>query len=76
MIVLIIFLVVAMCFSLFNYWFQNDKYERLMKEEIKRLNWFNSPSAWLIYSIIFILATFFLIGYLIYNFMLAAMKMS
>jgi uncharacterized membrane protein len=75
MVVLMILLMVAMCFSLFNYWFQNDKYKRLSKEEKSKLNWINSPTAWLIYSILSILGTFFLIGYLIYNFFVAAFKM-
>jgi hypothetical protein len=75
MVVLIILLMVAMCFSLFNYWFQNDKYKRLSKEEKSKLKLMNSPIAWLIYSIVSILATFFLIGYLVYNFFVAALKM-
>ena len=75
MIVLIVLLVVGMCFSIFNYWFQNDKYKRLSKEEIQKLSRVNSPTAWLVYSIVSILGTFFLIGYLIYNFFVAALKM-
>lgn len=76
LIFVILLLVIAMCFSLFNYWFQKDKYKRLAKEEIKKLNPLNSPSYWLAYFIVTFVATLSIITYYIYKLYMQILKLS
>lgn len=71
----IILLVIAMCFCIFNYWFQKEKYNRMTTEEIDRLSKFNSPAAWIVYTLISVAATLIIISYYVYNLYLAILEM-
>lgn len=62
-------LLFIMCFSIYNWWFQRDKYRRLLEHEKKGLNPLNSPIAWGIYSMISLVAILVIIMYLISDLM-------
>ena len=68
-------LIFVMCFCLFNYWFQKEKYRRMSNEEIKRLSSFNSPSAWIAYFIVSFFTTLALICYFVYKMYIEIFKM-
>lgn len=76
MFILIVVMVFGMCFALFNYWFQRDKYKRLVREEIKKLNRFNSPGAWLTYTIVFFIGLLVIVSYYIYKLYVAIFQLS
>lgn len=65
---IMLLLLFAMCFSIYNWWFQHEKYKRLMDNEKKKLSVFNSPIAWGLYSIMFLLTILGITVYLVYNF--------
>lgn len=75
MLVTVVILIFGLCISIFNYWFQNDRYKRMTEEEIKRFSRFNSPNAWLLYTMIFFVGTLGIISYYIYNLYVAIMKL-
>ncbi|MCX7709596.1 MAG: hypothetical protein N2484_07065 [Clostridia bacterium] len=70
-----VLLIIAMCFCIFNYWFQKEKYKRLTAVEIKKLNKLNSPAAWMTYFLLSFLFTVILISYYIYNLYIAIFKL-
>ncbi len=63
---ILLILLFIMCFSIYNWWFQREKYKRLMEHEKKGLNPFNSPIAWSIYSVVSLLAILSIITYILY----------
>lgn len=75
MLILVILLVFALCFSVFNYWFQKEKYKTMTENEKRVRSIFNSPSAWLTYTIICILIILGIISYYAYQLMSAVMKL-
>ena len=75
MLVLALVLLFAMCFSIYNYWFQKEKYKRLFEHEIKKLNRFNSPGAWLLYSILMFLSLLGVLCYVILKYYQAVMNL-
>jgi len=50
------------CFCIFNWWFQREKFKRMPEDRKKKVSVFNRPSAWICYSLVFILLLFFIIG--------------
>lgn len=76
MVVFILVMVFGLCFSLFNYLFLRDKYKRMTDEEIKSKSFLNSPTAWLLYTIIFFLGIVAIITYYILKLMQEIMKLS
>lgn len=66
----------GMCFCIYNWWFQSEKYKRYSNEEKKKLNPFNSPAAWGIYTTVFILHILITSGYYIYKLVSGIMEMS
>lgn len=73
---IIIILVIGMCFSIFNYWFQKEKYRRMSKDEIKKQNFFNAPWIWLFASIIMFLCMAGYICYFVYKMYDSIFKLS
>lgn len=66
---LLLGLLFMMCFSLYNWWYQREKYKRLLEQQKKGLNPLNSPAAWAIYSVVSLLAILGVIAYLISDLM-------
>lgn len=75
-ILIVVILIFVMCFCLYNWWFQREKYKTLMDSQKEKLNPLNSPTAWGIYSALSILATFSLIMYYSYKMILSIMNMN
>ena len=65
--VLFLSLLFIMCFSIYNWWFQREKYKRLLDQEKEGLNPFNSPMAWGTYSIISLIIILGIITYIIFD---------
>ncbi len=68
-------IVFALCFCIFNYWFQKEKYNRLPKAELEKQNKMNSPGVWLAASVILFLALLGIMSYYIYNYYIFVLKM-
>lgn len=55
LIIITIALLFGLCFSLYNWWFQHEKYKRYLDHEKRTLSPWNSPFAWGCYTLIFFL---------------------
>ncbi|MCR4435559.1 MAG: hypothetical protein QHH06_02645 [Clostridiales bacterium] len=75
MLLLALVMAIGTCFGIFNYWFQRDRYKRMTKEQISRLNKWNSPAAWMVYTILFFTGTLVIVSYYIYKLYTAIMNM-
>lgn len=62
-------LLFIMCFSIYNWWYQREKYKRLLEQQKKGLNPLNSPLAWAVYSFVSLAAILGIIAYLISDLM-------
>lgn len=76
MLIFVLLCVFGLCFSIFNLWFQQDRYKRVDKEELQRLNWFNSPPAWLLYTGVFFIALLGILSFYIFRLMTAITELN
>lgn len=58
--------ILGACFCIYNWWFQHEKFKRLLEDQKKKIGKFNTPFAWGCYSIVFILALLAIITYFIF----------
>lgn len=62
--------VLLLCFCVYNWWERREKYKRMFDEEKQKLNPFNSPTAWGLYTLGIFLLILGFAGYKIYELML------
>jgi uncharacterized Tic20 family protein len=68
--ILILFvLVMLLCFCIYSWWDRREKSKRMFDDEKKRINAFNSHTAWGIYSLLIFLAILGIAGYQVYKLM-------
>lgn len=65
----------GLCFCIFNYWFQKEKYSRMVREELETRGKQESPRIWLILSIILFIALLGIVSYYIYQLALAVRQL-
>ncbi len=75
LILIVLVLVMSLCYCIYNWWYQREKFKRMLDHEKKKISPFNSHNAWAIYSIVIGLAIFLIIGYQIYVLMDTIQKM-
>lgn len=66
LILIVLVLVMLFCFCIYNWWYQREKFKRMLEHEKKKISPLNSHTAWAIYSVAICLAIFLVIGYEIY----------
>jgi len=64
-----------MCFCIYNWWDLREKSKRMFEEERKKINPFNTHTAWGIYALVILLALLGIAGYQIYKLMDAIYNM-
>lgn len=60
--------VFGMCFCIFNYWFQKEKYNRMTGEQRARQKGLSSHVTWLLLSILLFIALLVIISFYIYRY--------
>lgn len=73
--ILVMLMIVGMCFCIYNWWYQREKYKRLMDDEKKKLSPFNSPFAWACYSVVFLLIILVIVSYYVQRLMISIMEL-
>lgn len=75
MLIAVLAAVFGLCFCIFNWWFQKEKYNRMTRDELLRQNKLNAPHVWLSLSIFLFLLILGIISYCIYKYYIAIMKL-
>ncbi len=60
--------VFGMCFCIFNYWFQKEKYNRMTREQRAKQKRLSSPGIWLLLSILLFVALLAIVSFYIYRY--------
>ncbi|MDF2987371.1 MAG: hypothetical protein K0R50_2881 [Eubacterium sp.] len=66
---LLFVMVLLMCFCIYNWWERREKSKRMFDDEKKKINIFNTHTAWGFYSLIILLGILGYMGYQIYKLM-------
>lgn len=60
--------VFGMCFCIFNYWFQKERYNRMTRNQLAQQRKAASPTTWLVLSIVMFVALLVIISFYIYKY--------
>lgn len=64
-----------LCFTLYQWWFQNSRNKQMSDRELAKIKWYNKASAWMVYSLLIFILVIGLISYNILVLMDAVMSL-